>query len=148
MNINDAALRKLGSRNRTVWEMRKYLQTKDFEEAEIENLIKEYLNCGYLNDSNYCHEYFNYAFGKLKAPKRVFAELKEKGVEKDVIQIAYESIEEKINLVEMAKKAAAKSIGDAEITEKILGRVSRKLMTLGYPSDVVYSVIGQLMQEK
>ena len=148
MNIFFFFLRRLGTRNRTVWEMRTYLQSKNFEEIEIENLINEYLNCGYLNDSNYCHEYFDYAFGKLKAPKRVFAELKEKGVDKDVIQKAFENIDVEINQAEMAKKVAAKSIGDAEITEKILGRVSRRLMTLGYPSDVVYSVIGQLMQEK
>ena len=60
MHINDAALRYLSSRSRTVFEMKKQLSQKGFAEEEINSLISEFKDCGYLDDLRYCQEYFHY----------------------------------------------------------------------------------------
>ena len=71
-NIYDAALRYLSSRSRTVFEMRKYLAGKGYEEAETESLIAEFLSAGYLNDQDYCRRYFRYALSKGKGKRKFF----------------------------------------------------------------------------
>ncbi len=90
MHINDAALRYLSSRSRTVFEMKKQLSQKGFAEEEINSLISEFKDCGYLDDLRYCQEYFHYAFGKGKGKRLVLNELREKGVDQADIDIAFE----------------------------------------------------------
>lgn len=150
MNINDAALRYLSSRSRTVFEMRRQLGQKGFEEKEIDDLIAEFRDCGYLNDLGYCQEYFQYAFGKGKGKRLVFNELREKGVDQVVIDIAFEEFDSDVDEVSRAREEAAKVLRMAEIEdgqpvpEKVLARIARKLQSKGYNSDIIYSVIGDM----
>lgn len=150
MNINDAALRYLSSRSRTVFEMKRQLGQKGFEEKEIDDLIAEFRDCGYLNDLSYCQEYFQYAFGKGKGKRLVFNELREKGVDQAVIDIAFEEFDLDVDEVSRAREEAAKVLRMAEIEVgqpipgKILARIARKLQSKGYNSDTIYSVIGDM----
>lgn len=150
MNINDVALRRLSSRSRTVWEMKKYLCEKGFPTEDIDVVIEDFVDYGYLDDCRYCQEYFTYAFSKGKAKRRVTRELIEKGVSQQVIQSALEQYEGEINEYAMARREAEKilRIVDIEegqgIPEKVLGRIARKLATYGYGADIIYSIIGEL----
>ncbi len=150
MYINDAALRHLSSRSRTIHEMKAHLLQKGFEEKEIDSLIAEFRDCGYLDDLRYCQEYFNYAFGKGKGKRRVFNELREKGVDQADIDIAFDEYDLEMDEVSRAREEAAKVLRMAEIEdgqpvpEKIVGRIARKLQSKGYSSDIIYSIIGDM----
>ncbi|MGF6375808.1 SOS response regulatory protein OraA/RecX [Clostridiales Family XIII bacterium PM5-7] len=150
MNINDVALRRLSSRNRTVMEMRRYLTEKGFPLEEVEETIKAFTEYGYLNDGQYCLEYFQYAFAKGKGKQRVQRELIQKGVSQEVILQAFDEYEVEIDELAMARKEAEKILRmvdlpeDEPIPEKIMGRIARRLATYGYGSDVVYRIIGEL----
>lgn len=150
MNINDVALRRLSSRNRTQWEMRKYLTEKGFTIEEVNRVIGEFKDYGYLDDFRYCQEYFNYAFSKGKGKKRVRRELTEKGVDPAVIDRAFDEYEVEIDEYAMAREEADKILRIADlpagepISEKIQGRIARKLATYGYGSDIIYRIIGEL----
>lgn len=152
MNIYDAALRYLGNRSRTVFEMNKYLTDKGFEAEDIQKFITEYKECGYLDDLRYCHEYMTYCYKKAKSKNRIAAELRQKGVDSLTIDRGFETYEEEVDEFQMAYDEALKVIGRMELTidgrlpEKILGRIGRRLLTLGYSSDLVYNVIGKLMK--
>lgn len=156
MNINEAALRHLSNRSRTVAEMEKHLKQKGFGEEEIKEVIAEFKDYGYLNDSRYCSEYFRYAFGKGKGKRKVFQELREKGVDSACIEIAFDDFDaeygEEYDERTMAREEAAKVLRMADfdpesgepVPEKIIGRIGRKLQSKGYGSDIIYSVIGEL----
>ncbi len=154
VSIDNAALRYLSARSRTVFEMKKKLAEKDFAEEEIEALIERFLSYGYLNDEKYCMSYFRYAFGKGKGKRRVFQELRQKGVDSFTIENAFEDYlsEEETEYDEraMAMAEAEKVLRiagiaeDGEIPEKILGRVARRLGSKGYGGETIYSVIGEL----
>lgn len=154
MNINEAALRYLTNRSRTEGEMRKHLKAKGFDDEEIKETIEELKTFRYIDDSRYCGEYFRYAFGKGKGKRKVFSELREKGVDSETIEIAFEDYEAEEGLDERARafEEAEKVLrlanidveaGD-EVTEKVLARIGRKLQSKGYDSGVIYSVIGEL----
>lgn len=152
MNIYDVALRHLGTRSRTVFEMNKYLTEKGFAAEDIQNLIKEYKECGYLNDLRYCHEYMTYCYKKSKGKKRIVTELKQKGVDPLTIDKGFETYEEEIDEGQLAYNEALKILRTLDLTagdkipEKVLGRIGRRLMTLGYSPDLVYNIIGKLMR--
>ena len=150
MNIYDTALRRLEHRSRTVWELKQYLKEKEFRQEKIDEVIEEFLDCGYLNDYRYCHEYFRYAFGKGKGKMRVFTELKQKGVDPALVAKAFDEWDEKIDEREIAMKEVRKILAAAgieegdEIPEKVMGRIGRRLSYKGFPAGVVYSIIGDL----
>ena len=156
-NIYDAALRYLSSRSRTVFEMRKYLAGKGYDETETEALIAELLSAGYLNDQEYCRRYFSYALSKGKGKRKLYYELREKGVDPSVIEIAFADFteelleegtvfdEKKQALSEAEKILRLSDISQGEpVPERILASIARKLHSRGFESDVIYSVLGEL----
>ena len=150
MNISDVAARRLSTGSRTSRELKEYLLKKEFKEEEVDELIREFTDYGYLNDERYCHEYFRYAFGKGKSKNRVFYELRTKGIKQNLIDIAFEDYEgdtdeRKRAMAEAIKILERSSIGDGEaVPEKILGRIGRNLNNKGYSSDIIYSIIGDI----
>lgn len=157
MNVREAAVRKLGTRSRTVKELKDYLIKKEFSIEEIDETIEELLDYNYLNDSRYCLEYFRYAFGKRKSKQCVFIELKNKGVNLDTVQLMYEEYidgDDVINEKDKAEAECEKILRNAgltvedPVTQKIIGKIGRRLSGLGYPADIIYSIINSLKREK
>lgn len=148
MDIKDTALKYLASRARTSGEMRTRLLEKGFEAEEIQQVIKQLEELHYLDDADYCARYFDYAFGKGKGTLRVKRELEEKGVDREVIQIALEDYEGAQTELERAKLQAAKIAEGRLPDQKLMGKIGRRLTALGYSSDIVYQVIGTYMREQ
>ena len=141
----------LARRSHTCAEMRRHLLQKGFDEEAVTAVINEFIEYGYLDDSRYCRQYFDYAFGKGKGKRLVFAELREKGVDGDTMRFAFEDWqadgEEEYKEKEQAMAEASKVLRMAdkeEIDEKLLAKAARRLQSKGYSSDVIYSVIGAL----
>lgn len=163
-DIRDAAAKYLAYRSHTCMEMRKHLLQKGYEEDAVAEVVSEFTDYGYLDDSRYCMAYFDYAFGKGKGKRLVFAELKEKGVDSDILQFAFEDWEaehgrdynEKDRAMEEAKKVLRMAGVDFDeegrvsedcrdlLDEKLVAKAARRLQSKGYSSDVIYSVIGVL----
>lgn len=130
--------------------MRKYLAEKEFSTEEIERLIADFLDYGYLNDLRYCMEYFTYALGKSKGKQRITTELKQKGVDPIIIERAFDEYDSPIDEKQMAYEEAKKIIRNIgvppgeRLSEKVIGRIGRRLSTLGYPIDIVYRTINMV----
>ena len=155
MEARDAAAKYLASRSHTAAEMKRHLLEKGFDEETVNMVMKEFLEYGYLNDDRYCRQYFDYAFGKGKGKRLVFAELKEKGVDDEIIRFAFEDwqaeAENGYDEKESAMAEALKVIqlvdldlNAGPIDERVAARIGRRLRTRGYSTDVIYKVIGEL----
>ena len=153
-NAEEAALRYLSYRSRTVYEVERHLKEKGFSPDEICSAVEACKGCGYLDDENYCRAYFRIALAKGKGKRKIFCELREKGVDPQMAEAAFEDYfaeeGQEYDERESARAEAAKALriagiewGDA-VPEKILARIARKLQSKGYGSDVIYSVIGEL----
>jgi len=150
-DIRDTAAKYLTYRSHTIAEMKKHLRQKGYEEGAVDEVVLEFTGYGYLDDSRYCMEYFDYAFGKGKGKRLVFAELREKGVNHDTIQFAFEDWEGEYDEKSLAREEAMKvlHLTDVDpdagpIDERTAARIGRRLQTKGYSTDVIYSVIGEL----
>ncbi|MEG0829712.1 MAG: regulatory protein RecX [Anaerovoracaceae bacterium] len=147
MDIRDRALNYLANRSRTAKEMVDHLKAKGFPMEEIEPTLEFLKDFSYIDDSDYCRQYFDYAFGKGRGIQRVKQELVNKGVDSQIIAIAIEDYESETTELQRAKKQAAKLIANGETVEdKLLAKMGRKLTALGYTTDVVYKVVGEYMR--
>lgn len=153
VSMEDAALRHLSGRSRTAAELRRYLTGKGYEGDAVEELLDRFTDYGYLDDARYCGEYFRYGLSRGKGRRRIFAELREKGVDAALIEAAYadfcqeegEPDERQRAADEAAKVLRAAGLAPGEpAPEKLLARAARRLAAKGYSSDVIYSVIGEL----
>ena len=148
MDIRDTAAKYLASRARSTGEMKTYLKSKGYGEDEIAEVIAEFLDYGYLDDEDYCRQYIKYAFSKGKGPLRVKQELTEKGISRDTIAFALEDYEAEESDLDRALAQARKTAGDRPIDEKMKGRIGRRIVSLGYSTDIAYKVIGILTREQ
>jgi regulatory protein len=148
MDIRDAAAKYLASRARSTGEMKNHLRSKGYSDDEIAEVIADFLDYGYLDDEDYCRQYIKYAFSKGKGPLRVKQELAEKGIDRDTIVFALEDYETEESDLDRALAQARKTAGDKPIDEKMKGRIGRRMVSLGYSTDIAYKVIGILMREQ
>jgi regulatory protein len=146
MDIRDIAAKYLASRARSTGEMKAHLKSKGYDESEISAVIYDFLEYGYLNDEDYCRQYIKYAFSKGKGPIRVKQELAEKGIDRDTIAFALEDCEMEESDLERALVQARKTVAGKTVDEKMKGRIGRRLVSLGYSTDIAYKVIGILMR--
>ena len=149
IEIRDVAAKFLAYRSHTCGEMKRHLQQKGFDEDAVAEVIAEFIEYGYLDDSRYCTQYFEYAFGKGKGKRLVFAELREKGVDSDTIQFAFEDWEGEYDEASQAREEAMKvlylcdvDLEAGPIDERVAARIGRRLNSKGYSSDVIYRFIG------
>ena len=147
MDIRDAAAKYLASRMRTCGEMEEYLAKKGFSDDEIREVIEEFRDFRYLDDEEYCRQYINYACDKGKGPLRIRQELADRGVDRETIGFALEDYYDRDAELERALRQAEKTVSGKTVDEKMRGRLGRRLVSLGYSTDVVYKVIGICMRE-
>jgi regulatory protein len=148
MDIRDVAAKYLASRARSTGEMKTHRKSKGYGEDEIAEVIADFLDYRYLDDEDYCRQYIKYAFSKGKGPVRVKQELAEKGVSRDTIAFALEDYEAEESDLDRALAQARKTAGDRPIDEKMKGRIGRRIVSLGYSTDIAYKVIGILTREQ
>lgn len=152
-DVMETALKKLARRSMAEAEMRDFLRRKGASEEELEPVIRELRDLGYLNDKEYCRMYFDHAFRKNKSRRLVFLELEEKGVADEVIAAAYRDYQDEgaaPDEAELAEKEARRMLREAGLTEndpvpeKIRGRIARKLYSRGFTESLIYDVLDDL----
>ena len=148
MDIRDTAAKYLASRARSAGEMKNHLKSKGYADNEIGQVIADFIDYGYLNDEDYCRQYIKYAFSKGKGPLRIKQELAEKGIDRDTVSFALEDYEAEESDLDRALYQARKTADGKLFDEKMKGRVGRRLVSLGYSTDIAYKVIGILMREQ
>ena len=134
----------LANRMRTVAEVRKRLSEKEFDEAEIDEVINDLIGLRYLDDYDYAKRYYEHNAEKKRGSFRAMRELEEKGVDKETIKFALEDFkyESKIDEYATAKSVAESVIDGAELDEKMRGKIARKLENRGFNTDIIIKVIN------
>ena len=151
----EAAVKKLSRRSMTVFELHKFITDKGFSAEDADEIIELYKDYGYLNDARFSEEYIRFAYGKNYSRKRIERELRQKGVSTFDIEegfIAYnaefgEESELKHAMDEAMKVINIAGISPGEVlSDKIRGRIGRRLLTRGYSQSIVYAVFDKLRQ--
>ena len=148
----EKAVSYINIKPRTAQQVKKYLKDKGYEEDVISEVVEQLKEYRYIDDMEFALLYFRYGFEKGRGVSRIRRELSEKGVSSEIIDIAYEELEDVPDQVEMAIEIASSVISgidmddlDYEAKQKLKAKLGRRLMSRGFSSDVVYKVIGKLI---
>ncbi len=151
MDCRDAALKFLEHRERSAQEVKSHLRSKGFREEEIEIELEYLKSLHYLDDVRYCDNYIRYGLSKGRGPVRLQFELAERGIDAATIQEALEARFDRSMEKAAALKEAEKLLirHDWEETqaapdEKTIAKIGRRLASLGYHTDIIYDIIGQV----
>jgi regulatory protein len=143
------AFNLLSFRSRSVVEMERYLRGKGYAPETIALVIGRLRDLHYLDDSTFALTWVeNRQRAKPRGPHLLRSELIQKGIDKDAANqaIADASGDEEPLALEAARQKAAtlKAADYPEFSRKLGGYLSRR----GYSSDVVWSTVKSLWQER
>lgn len=138
-------LRKLSLKDRTIYEMRKWLkETELVEYQEVNALIDKLIQKGYLDDEKLCMEQIQVLSNSLYGPKQIISKLKQRGVKEDCILACME--QSKLKEYEFALAYATKALRQSQKSSvtKTKNTIRNKLMTRGYSNNTIEKVVSEL----
>jgi len=139
------AIKLLSIRKRSVFEMRNRLKRKEFEDNITDEIIKELIECKYLNDAEFAEAYINDRINfNPRGSFLVKKELREKGVAKNIIDEKIKELFPEKKEIELAKKATEKKRKtlDKDLEKnKIYQKIGLHLQGKGYPAYIIREVL-------
>lgn len=138
-------LRKLSLKDRTIYEMRKWLKETELAEyQEVNALIDKLIQKGYLDDEKLCMEQIQALSNSLYGPKQIISKLKQRGVKEDCILACME--QSKLKEYEFALAYATKALRQSQKSSvtKTKNTIRNKLMTRGYLNNTIEKVVSEL----
>ena len=137
---------------RTAYQVKKYLKDKGYEDDVITEVVDQLKEYHYIDDMEYSLMYFRYGFEKGRGVSRIKRELSEKGVSSEVIDLAYEELDDVPDQFDMAMEIGRSVVAGIDMVEldydakqRLKGKLGRRLMSRGFSSEIVYKVIGRLV---
>ena len=156
----EAAMSKLNYRMRTEHELESALSDLGYEKDDIADTIEELKTFGYVDDQRYSEEFIRSSSRKNWSSARITRALREKGISASMAEDAMESYLEseetgysaesfdRERALETGLRMTEEQIAKGKVPdERFLGKVGRRLMSLGYGSGTCYYVIGKIREE-
>ena len=146
------AYRLLSIRPHTEKELEKKLREKGFPAVVIKEALEKLHDLKYLNDASFAVQWArNLAINKLWGDRKIFVNLREKGVEVELISAAVEEARREISEEEaiaflIKKKASRKKLDILDLKEK--KRIFQGLMGRGFPPGLILKKLGKIAQEE
>lgn len=158
------ALRYVAMQVKTEGQVADYLRRKEFASEEIEAALEFLREYKYVDDRHYCRSYYIEACGKGRGRRRIEQDLAAKKVSRNLIRktldeflseenpdyddLMREILPEKERALKTAIKLLTNQLESGKEADKnFMAKVGRRLMSLGYGSDIIYATIGTLMKE-
>jgi regulatory protein len=143
----NAAFQFLSYRPRSESETRIRLQSRGYEEEEIERVIAQLKRLNLINDADFATYWKeNRNSFRPRSQRMLKIELRQKGVEREIINEVVENIDEKDNAYRAAvSKARTIPITDYQIFRQKLGSY---LQRRGFSYGVINNVTKQIWQER
>lgn len=144
------SLNFLSFRPRSEKELRDYLKKKKCDELIIQRIVENFKEHKFINDEEFAKWFIEQrTIIKPKAARIIKMELKQKGIDKDLIEVLLEN--GKDSDFDKAKKLAEKRMPRySRITEKrkVYEKLGRFLASKGFEWDTVKEVIDQVFNKE
>ena len=142
----ERALSFLERRERTESEVNRKLLESGFSERAAETALERLRDAGLLDDAGYAARYLEALITKGRGRLRIAAEMRRKGLKEELVRNTLEdgfsSETERTMAAEAARRVMAEVSAGTD-PRKAAAKVSRRLVSLGFP----YEVIGDAMEK-
>ena len=156
----EAAYAFLTARMRTTEEVRRHLESKEYDADEITDAINELIGMRYLDDYLFAFRYYEYNREKKRGVLRAERELLEKGIDKETARNAKEDFlyEQKVDEFEDALEIARKELivpsdiygmdpRARELDDRLAAKIARKLESKGFSRGDIFRVLDRIRRE-
>ena len=131
---------------KTKRQVREYLQSKEFSDEIVFNVLDKLIEYGLINDYNYCIRYIE-TYSKTQGRKLMEYKLMLKGVSKKDIERAFGEIDGEIDNVENAYILAVKHLKGKERTLENYSKTYRYLANKGFLFEDIDKAIYRIKGE-
>jgi regulatory protein len=156
MNDREAALgrtkkeayRLLAFRNRTTRELRDRLQQRGHMTNDIDEVIHQLVNEGYLNDRQFAFDWARYRLqGKPLGRRRLAWEIQRRGIDSELLEEVLDNVYAEFNQVALAEQALRKHLRVAGTPRSMIERqkLSRYLLRLGFDLDTISTALTTIL---
>lgn len=139
----DKALKHISVSMKTEKEIRSFLKKKGYLEEVANYVLEKMKDYGYVDDETYAASYTESA-SKRKGSRLIQLELRQKGVDEQIIDSALSSLEDE---TESAKRCLEKYMRGKSFDEKTLQKAYRNLLSKGFDYDTCKRAIESLKDE-
>lgn len=142
----DSAVRFLGQRPRSQHEIRQKLREKAFEDTIIDEVLSRLATLGYVNDEDFARYWVrNREEFRPRSPRALQAELREKGIAREIIDEVIEDVDPVVSARQAAQKKLRSLRGvDAQTFRRRLGDY---LARRGFTYDTINTVIEEYLND-
>lgn len=142
------ALDYLSIRNRSTWEIERYLQKKGFGKDPIRETIIFLREAGYINDYDYAVRYINARRSRKTIGKRLLrAELYRRGVDRNIISRALAETGSNIVNADEIYALAVKKANTLKSDQNKMRKIMYFLRQRGFGEDDIRAVVERLKKE-
>lgn len=145
--VRSYAFRLLKIRPRSEKELRFRLSQRKFDQKNIDLLVSSFKEVGYINDSEFASAWVRERIKKPLGFKRLEFELKQKGIDKEIIQSTLRQAREQYSeyevVSELVKRRFARIIAK-ELDYKAKKKIQGFLLRRGFSNDAIMDVIDDL----
>ncbi len=144
--VKAAALRFLKVRPRSIAELKEKLMAKGFSASEIESTINDLVASGLLDDRVFTKSWINYRLARPFGFRRIIQELKDKGIDPEIIEQALAEIKDNYSPENVALELARRRwerIPAIDLQKK-KKKISDFLLRRGFEEGVVIRVLKKL----
>ena len=145
-----AAYRYLSYRARSYSETQEHLKQKDYPTSIVNQTLSYLVEYGYLNDEKFALDWGRSRIANKKfGPYRLKQDLLGKGIAVELVDQTLATLYAEVDEEELAKLAAEKKIYqlrdvDAEVKRR---RLIQFLQRKGFPADIIFKTVKQLVSE-
>jgi len=146
-NVKAAALRFLRIRPRSIGELKEKLKIKGFSQDEIKTVVQDLTASGFLDDRAFTKSWINYRLARPFGFRRIILELKDKGIDQDIIDQAIAQVQDSVNLDAVITDLAQRRwqrLPSALDPAKKKKRVLDFLLRRGFEADIVLKILKKL----
>lgn len=143
-----AALRYLGYRDRSVYEMRRYLAGKEYPDPVMADTVDWLTSLGYLDDERFARQFAQYRIDCKKMGRfRLRHELANRGIEESLLDRVLDEVFSNVSEMDLARECAEKKmmvwkgLPEQTVKRRLAGFLGRK----GFNAETVYRTVNELV---
>jgi regulatory protein len=142
------AYRLLAFRDRTTRELRDRLQQRGHMANDIDEVLHQLVNEGYLNDRQFAFNWARYRLQEKPLGRRRLAwEIQRRGIDSELLEEVLDKVYTEFNQVALAEQVLRKHLRVAGIPHSMIERqkLSRYLMNRGFGLDIIATAFTTLL---
>ncbi|MCX4025419.1 regulatory protein RecX [Endozoicomonas sp. SM1973] len=138
--IRQAALRLLARREHSAQELKQKLKSRTFAGEQVELVLEELREAGYLSDQRAAEMIFRRCIEKRLGLKRIQLEMQQKGIDQSLVEQVLK-VNQDVDWLQLARAALAKKFNPEPSDLVLIAKKQRYLIQRGFDFEIIQQAL-------